>query len=325
MAGSFTVSYTLSGGLQNQQVAVKPGPDVLVKSFSIADFESVMNCAGTGCNNQGGPFVNKFPHSGFGTLAFEDLWPSKGDFDFNDLVIDYQFEITSNASNFIEKVDATFIIRAFGAAYQNGFGFQLSNSINASDLTVTGTVLTENYITLSTNGTEAGQNAPTIIVFDNAYGIMDHPGHGAIGVNTELGIPFVEPETVSIRINFPPNKYTWNDLDIVNFNPFLIVDMERGREIHLPGYMPTALANPSFFGRNDDATNIAQGKTYVTSNNLPWAIHIFETFAYPIERQDVIWVHLKFVEWAESGGEAFADWYKNKSGYRNQALIYKRP
>lgn len=27
-----------------------------------------------------------------GTLAFKDLWPSKGDYDFNDLVVDYTYK-----------------------------------------------------------------------------------------------------------------------------------------------------------------------------------------------------------------------------------------
>ncbi len=34
-----------------------------------------------------------------GTLAFEDLWPGKGDYDFNDLVLDYRFKQVLNGSN----------------------------------------------------------------------------------------------------------------------------------------------------------------------------------------------------------------------------------
>jgi LruC domain-containing protein len=271
-----------------------------------------------------GPVINLFPATGFGTLAFEDLWPSKGDYDFNDLVVDYQFEITSNHNNFVEQVKATFVLRAFGAGYQNGFGFQLGSAINQSSISVSGYSITENYITLNGNGTEAGQNRATIIVFDNAYNEMQHPGVG-IGVNTETAAPYVQPKTFTILIDFPANTYTFSDLNIGNFNPFLIANLERGREVHLPGYPPTSLANPAYFGTEDDATNLSQGRTYVTSNNLPWAINIYEKFDYPIELQDIIWVHLKFVEWAESGGVLFPDWYKNLPGYRNQALIYKKP
>ncbi len=88
--------------------------------------------------------TNLFPASGFGTLAFEDLWPGKGDYDFNDLVIDYQFLITTNTSNYVESVQGTFIIRAIGASFENGFGFQLSPVINPAHLTVTGYSLNEN-------------------------------------------------------------------------------------------------------------------------------------------------------------------------------------
>jgi hypothetical protein len=34
-----------------------------------------------------------------GTLAFEDLWPSTGDYDFNDLVVDYDFKIIKTIKN----------------------------------------------------------------------------------------------------------------------------------------------------------------------------------------------------------------------------------
>jgi len=263
-----------------------------------------------------------FPASGFGTLAFEDSWPGKGDYDFNDVVVDYQFEIDMNTSNFIDRIKATFVLRAFGAGYQNGFGFQLSSAINSASLNVTGFSLTENIITLNSNGTEAGQNRPTIIVFDNAFNEMQHPGAG-IGVNTEMNAPHVQPKTYTIIIEFPANTYRWADLDIATFNPFIIVDLNRGREVHLPGFPPTSLADNSLFGTLDDASNVAQGRTYVTDTNLPWAINTYQRFEYPIEKEDIIRVHLKFVEWAISGGELFPDWYKDLPGFRNRALIYR--
>ncbi|MDP2235545.1 MAG: LruC domain-containing protein [Bacteroidales bacterium] len=267
---------------------------------------------------------NFFPALGFGTLAFEDLWPGKGDYDFNDLVIDYQFEITTNALNFVEQVKGTFIIKAFGASFENGFGFQLSSAINPADLTVTGYELTENIINLESNGVEAGQTKPTIIVYDNAFAQMPHPGIG-IGVNTEPSAPYVQPVTLTVNIGFKPSTYTYNDLDISNFNPFLIVNKNRSHEVHLPNYPPTDLIDMNLFGQWEDASDPATGKYYVTVNNLPWAINIYERFDYPIEKQEILWVHLKFAEWAISGGVQFPDWYKNLTGYRNNSLIYQVP
>jgi LruC domain-containing protein len=271
-----------------------------------------------------GPIINNYPAIGYGTLGYEDLWPAKGDFDFNDLVIDYRFEITTNTSNYIETIEGEFIIRAFGASYENGFGFQLSGAINANDLTVTGYELSETFIQLNPNGTEQGQSKPTIILYDNAYNQMAHPGIG-IGVNTELSAPYVNPDTLNIQIAVKPNTYTMNDLDIGNFNPFIFVNKVRSVEVHLPNYPPTDLVDTSLFGIYDDNTDPATGTYYKTTGNLPWAINIYESFDYPIEKQEILWAHLKFAEWAVSMGMLYQDWYKNNAGYRNASMIYTRP
>ncbi|MDP2724290.1 MAG: LruC domain-containing protein [Bacteroidales bacterium] len=267
---------------------------------------------------------NLYPATGFGTLAFEDLWPGKGDYDFNDLILDYQFEITTNTSNFVEHVKGTFVIKAFGASYENGFGFQLASGIDPDDLTVTGSQLKENIITLSNNGTEAGQTIPTIIVFDNAYKEMQHPGMG-VGVNTEPTAPYVTPVTIEINIDFTPNTYTYNDLNIGQFNPFIFVNKVRSVEVHLPDYPPTALADQSLFGTMEDDSNPADGRYYKTANNLPWAINLYESFDYPIEKQQIVWAYLKFAAWAASGGTTFQDWYQDLTGYRDNSLIYYPP
>jgi len=268
--------------------------------------------------------INNFPSTGFGTLAFEDLWPSKGDYDFNDLVIDYKFEIKTNANNFVDEVKGTFVIKAFGASLENGFGFQLPAALNANDLTVTGYDLTDGYITLNSNGTEANQAKPTIIVYDNAFKQMKHPGIG-IGVNTDPAAPYVAPKTLVIDIVFKPNTYIYSALDISNFNPFLIVNKVRGVEVHLPNYAPTSLANTSLLGTGDDNSKPSQGRYYKTANNLPWAINIYEKFDYPIEKSDILQTHLHFGEWATSGGTLYPDWYQNRTGYRNTSLIYPKP
>jgi LruC domain-containing protein len=35
----------------------------------------------------------------YGTLAFEDLWPSTGDYDFNDQVVDYDLKSSKTIKN----------------------------------------------------------------------------------------------------------------------------------------------------------------------------------------------------------------------------------
>ncbi len=321
-AGSFVVTYTLTE-LQDQKVSTKAGPDTDIVEFSKSDFEDFLLCAGTGCGD--GEVINKYPAAGPGTLAYEDLWPSKGDFDFNDVVIDYQFEVTSNNANIVQSVEATFELRAFGAGFRNGFGFQLTGGIQPGDISVSGSSLTENYITLNSNGTEAGQALPTIIVFDNAYNEMQHPGSG-IGVNTDPNAPYVAPATFTINIEFTGGSYSFSDLSIADFKPFIIVDRERGREVHLPGNAPTDLADMSYFGTRDDDSDPSANRWYVSENNLPWAINIIESFDYPTEKTDILEAYLKFKDWAQSGGTLFPDWFSvDNPDYRDNSKIYTAP
>lgn len=342
VAGSFRVTYTIIGNLQNQRVSCKAGTSGQIVNFTVADFEYVRDCNNTncnvnpdtdgdGCNDDTDQYPNDatqcmdnyFPATGFGTIAYEDLWPARGDYDFNDLILDYKVKVITNANNFVKEAYFTFIIKAFGAGYHNGFGFQIGNSsILNSDLTVTGYELKESYINLLSNGTEAGQSIPTIIAFDNCYKQMQYPGTG-IGVNTTPGAPYVTPDTVRIKIAFTQNKYTLNDINANTFNPFLIVNKNRSIEVHLPDYPPTALANPAIFNTIDDKSNPAQNKYYKTENNLPWAINVYQVIDYLIEKQDISSGYLKFAPWAESNGNLYPDWFIDNSGYINQTKIYQ--
>ena len=99
-------------------------------------------------------FSNVYPAVGsYGTFAFEDLWPSRGDYDFNDLVLEYQFTLITNAANQVTDLNASFVIKAVGASYHNGFGLLL-NTPAENVKSLTGQHLTENYISLLTNGAE---------------------------------------------------------------------------------------------------------------------------------------------------------------------------
>jgi len=267
-------------------------------------------------------FNNYFPASSYGTLAFEDLWPGRGDYDFNDLVIDYQFKTVTNSDNFITEVYANFIVRAIGASFKNGFGFQLPNgTISNGNINVTGYSVLGEYITLGSNGLESGQNFPTIIVLDNAFDILPRIG-GEMGVNTDPDASVTPPDTVKVLMTVTHDTYTINDLNLVNFNPFIMVNQERGKEIHLANYSPTALVDAGYFGTSHDNSNIALNRYYKTSDNLPWAINVYESFAYPVEKTSIIFAHLKFSVWAESDGELFPDWYQDKVDYRAIDSIY---
>ncbi|MBN2638821.1 MAG: LruC domain-containing protein [Bacteroidales bacterium] len=264
-----------------------------------------------------------------GTLAYEDLWPYKGDYDFNDIVEGYNFAITKDDQDQVQNISATFILYAFGASYHNGFGFQLPGVNPDQIISVTGyNLASDTYINLASNGLEQGQSKATVIVFDDAWRLMTYPGMG-IGVNTNMSAPYVTPDTIVIQMKFYDNgsfasggPVTYSQLNIGNFNPFIIVNKVRGVEVHLPDHAPTDLADMSLLGTGDDASNPATGTYYKTDKNLPWAINLPIVFQYPIEKQDITGAYLFFADWAQSSGVLYPDWYLPNPGYTNSSLIY---
>ncbi len=261
-------------------------------------------------------YNNYYPNENtFGTLAFEDYWPAKGDYDFNDLVLSYQYNPVTNASNEVVEIIGRYKILATGAGFKNGFGFSIPVS-PGSISGITGQDIQDTYINLSSNGTESGQTDAVVIVYDNLYlALAGTPFANVLpdGSNTYDA----DTTTVTISLSSPLSS-----AGTPPYNPFLIIDRTRGREVHMIDNEPTNLADPSYFGTEDDASNPGTGEYYETSNHLPWVINIPELFEHMVEREDIIDGYLKFVPWAESGGTTYQDWYMNLSGYRNNSVIY---
>ncbi|MEM6783531.1 MAG: LruC domain-containing protein [Bacteroidota bacterium] len=256
----------------------------------------------------------------FGTLAYEDLWPGRGDYDFNDLVVDYNLRFGRNAAGDLTKMDGRFVVKAIGAGFRNGFALDLP--VAASNVTsVSGQRLGSGLFTTSGNGTESGRTAAIVPIFDDANAILQRPG--GFFANTQMNAPYVAPsDTVEVALVFaspvdaPALSVTW-------LNPFLVSNQERGREVHLPNLDPSEGADLALLGSSHDRTNVAAGFTYKNERGLPWAMHFADGFIYPIEQTPITDAYTRFQPWAESSGGNNTDWYTNGS-FRVTSKIYNR-
>lgn len=268
-------------------------------------------------------YINYFPaEKTYGTLAYEDQWPVTGDYDINDLVVNYHYKIISNAQNNIVEFYADYVPVAAGATYYNGFGVAFPFSPSAVK-SVTGQSLNNNYIKLNANGTEASQINAVIIPFDNHSNLIRNGGNASI-LNTDMSKAKMTGDTAHIYVEFtsPISKASFGNAP---FNPFAISNQRRTHEVHLPGAVPTDLADKNLLGTLQDATKISSNIYYVTKDNHPWALSFLTGFSYPIEGVDISKAYLHFLDWANSGGTLYTDWYSNTgSGYRNTANIYSK-
>jgi len=277
-------------------------------------------------------FNNYFPAKGFSTLMFEDLWPALGDYDFNDLVVDYRINRVTDAKGEIVEVIAELRTRAAGAGYRNGFGIEFTGIEPSKVIEVSGTKIKGGSIhQFEANGLESNTRFVTVIAYDDVYNVLPHLGQGTTGVNTTPGGPFQEVNLQQIIIKFkkdgvagPGGSAKLSDIGYANFNPFLIANQKRGYEIHLPFKPATNLADQSLFGTMDDNTLVGarSRSTYQSKDgNLPWAMDMVENSPYLKEGYNFTKGYLKFTDWVKSGGGQYADWYLDKSGYRNSEAL----
>lgn len=257
----------------------------------------VLDTDGDGVNDNGDDYPNNpnkaykimYPTTGYQTLAFEDLWPYKGDYDFNDLVVTMQGELSVNADGHYVDAILDLSIDAAGGSTPLGFG---CNIVDGEKNTINTTIVSN----LTGNGHLDNDVNNGIIFFDNKFDEMipyyTNTTYDKVGTPVEL----------STTISFSGN-YTGALMP----NYYIFKTNERGAEVHLPNYPPTEAANIDLFGTGSDN----KGTPYRTETGLPWAIDVVTTdksYKHSLEGVKITDSYKKFGNWAVSSGANDKDW-----------------
>jgi LruC domain-containing protein len=237
----------------------------------------------------------------WGTIAYEDLWPAKGDFDYNDLVVKYRSQEVLHASGQVRKLKLTYRLDARGANFQSGFAVRLEG-INADKVssivvtrpdnttkTITPTLssangsfaldenapavhakgLTTTYVTTPTDGSKLDASGIIIRLLDDALfwlpENMSASGDCQKFYNTGAGCDIQPTKTFTVEVTFHAPITT--QFPSPPYDPFIFRVGDTQREVHLAGKKPTEWAKQSTsFGTLDDSTNAPSfTRTYVTS------------------------------------------------------------
>ncbi len=265
-----------------------------------------------------------------GTLIYEDLWPNHGDFDMNDVVVEYTCKVETNQFNQVVSVQDYFVPVNNGASLQNGFAYQYG-TVPSSRVTSmnfeTNAIGLPNYSDpknpaykaipweKDAKGFETSQPYANILLFDDIRtpGLTD--GSYWYRITTRFDSPD-EPGYNGIKqadLGFPP------------YNPYIIIlhgtsADPRNRELHLtslPGltyYPPTAKASYEWFARYDDWSVPQLNAFYVSNLDYPFAVIVPKhNFKLSPEMVNITLSYRDFVPWAQSKGANFQDWYDHPS------------
>jgi len=245
-----------------------------------------------------------YPSSnGWITLAYEDNWPSTGDYDMNDLVIRERFQTIYNADSAISGFKITGYIDARGASHHNGFALRLLN-VSASNFKQANLEINS----ASFNKTPEQNQSDLVFQFWNDSHTFTDTGESGQcqHFNTVKNCTQFDsiPFELDVKFETPITSLSHSALDF-----FIFRKNYRGREIHFADYPPTDLFDVSQFGRKDDTSDAISGRYFRNATNLPWALKIPQQWRHPREYIDVVWAYPDYETWVESSGEQSSNWF----------------
>jgi len=238
----------------------------------------------------------------YGMLLFEDKWPDKGDYDFNDAVIAYNQTLLFDSSARLTGLRLELSVLAVGARFANGLAIRLPNTPRSSvtDLTFTVTNAATSDIRLDGAASEA-----TIILADDLHALAgaDAPREW---VNTDPNLPRTPLVGMVIDVALDPGaalSAADAPFDIYLFNAI------RGTEVHLPRYAGTANLNTALFNTRDDGST--PGRYFVTQQGVPFALDLPELANYPQEGEAIDNLYPEIVAYGASSGTQATTFYRN--------------
>lgn len=236
-----------------------------------------------------------------GVYAFEDEWPKAGDYDMNDVLVQYTYKKVFNIYN--EILNESFSFKTLfnkTTVFDNGLGISFINAGNANPVD---SIKKENDVkfSLATGADKFVHESNVILFTDNVK----------TNKNAEYKVTYKYGDESSSK-----KKETMIDAFI--YNPS---DNGTRKEIHSPMQLPTSKADYSFFGQKDDRSIPEKGIYYVSDkdNIYPFAFYLSNANLNDIEalkdfdkneKKAISVLYPDFINWAKNGTNA--DWYKKK-------------
>lgn len=231
-------------------------------------------------------------------VAYEDKYPSKGDYDFNDLTVAYQVQVGTNLDGNIVKIEGVAVLVTRGADYNNDWHLLLGLPAGASG-TSSRTVRNDPNASTTTKPNEAFSGSVDLLMFEDTRYIFIDQNYDFVNTLAAQAIKRGPKATFSVTLDTP---IATTQLGAAPFDPYLYVH-QTGYEIHLPGQAPT----PGSANLRDGYTTFKDG------SGLPFSMIVPDGWLPPLEMTDMGLAYPELVTYVNSGGKQKTTWYLNPS------------
>lgn len=227
-----------------------------------------------------------------GVYAFEDLWPDRGDYDMNDVVVDFNQQLVFNGGK-VQKEIFTLTTSQNTVTLKDGLAFKLKTKVTPKEIKIH---------RLAPGETES-KIASFVKKDGDIYYITDD-------VTKQLGYTYY--------FTVVYNKAVTMD-NLAEHEPFIWRELKDGKhwEMHLPFHKPTDKMDYSLFGTKDDKSVPSEGKYFVRNSVYPFAFYLAgakaadfqETILKEGVNKPISIFYPEFLQWSTSNGEKNPDWY----------------
>lgn len=231
------------------------------------------------------------PARGRFTMAYEDLYPRKGDADFNDYVVQARFEEHLNAQGQIVQVKSSYRHVARAAGYKHYLKIKLPESLATSAYR-----LSRHPYTGGAPVSNVGRVAANRVIPISARSDQTIPAR-----NADRGQEFSGGDLYELEItpDAPANPISQS---LPPYDLFIHVQ-NTGREVHFPGLY----------------THPDGSDEYLDSDGFPWALAVPVDWRWMLERENIHTAYATFIGWYTSAGNLNRDWYN----FPNLDLIFE--
>lgn len=216
--------------------------------------------------------------SSYYIVAYEDLFPSKGDYDFNDAIVAYRYQLGINASGLVDRIDGTAYLVARGSNYTHNW--VLDVALPAGTVATTATCATQDAAKAAT---------------ECAITVADGKLHWKAFTDTRSILPVTDAAR--------PQRNTFAD----------VAPLQGPKST-----FSISLANPiplSGLGVDDPWLHVVDTNQDIhlnsarDANGFPFALKMPSQWRVPVEGQDMGLAYPEFINFVSSSGGNATNWY----------------
>ncbi len=245
-------------------------------------------------------------------VSYEDLFPQRGDYDFNDLVVAYQVAVGVGESGAVRRIQGTGFLLARGAAYNHDWHLRIPLPDHASgraSLSLFAPGAETPLPGYPRNVEVAGDIDLTLA--ESILNIFFDGGSTYVNTFAEQAVVPGPRFEFAVDLDSPIAR---NAIGAAPFDPYIYV-YETGYEVHLVDQKPVL----------SYSSNSANGHTeFRDAQGFPFAMLFPDDWQPPLAAIDIGLAYPNFLDFIQSRGATAMDWYRQPQAERIKQIGFKQ-